>query len=172
MRVIDTAIKYGVDPRTVYNWIKMGCPCSYEQKKPLGKPVGNLNPEEVDAWLAARNAARVAKVPAPKPATPAPPAKVEKVPAKVPAPAPASEPAGVMGAPAAAAPAAGVDSVIQYLAGRVEITLTGLALHECAAAFMAEMEGCGWCGSDGRPVVDWKPHARAFALRWQKGGVA
>lgn len=56
MRAIDIAIKYGVDPRTVYNWIKMGCPCSYEQKTPLGKPVARLNPDEVQAWIDARNA--------------------------------------------------------------------------------------------------------------------
>ena len=56
MRAIDIAIKYGVDPRTVYNWIKMGCPCSYEKKSPLGKPAVRLNPDEVEAWIAARNA--------------------------------------------------------------------------------------------------------------------
>lgn len=58
MRVIDIAIRYGVDPRTVYKWIKLGCPCSYEKKKPLGKPVVRLNPEAVQAWIEARTAAR------------------------------------------------------------------------------------------------------------------
>ena len=58
MRAIDIAIKYGVDPRTVYNWIKLGCPCSYEKIKPLGKPVARLNPEEVQEWIDSRNAAK------------------------------------------------------------------------------------------------------------------
>lgn len=56
MTIIQIASKYEVDPRSVRRWLKAGCPCTYEHKKPLCPPVVNLNPEEVEAWLTARRA--------------------------------------------------------------------------------------------------------------------
>ena len=52
---LQIAVNYGVDPRTVYSWIKKGCPCSSDNSKPL-KPAVRLNADEVQAWLDARNA--------------------------------------------------------------------------------------------------------------------
>ena len=153
MNIKELTRHYGVERCTIYDWMKAGCPHKRIDVSPL-RNVAQFELAEVDAWLAARNAARAAKG-----GKGAAPAKVEKVPAPAPAAASAGRPAGV-------------EAVIQYLVTRAEIALVGAALHDCASDFITEMEGCGWCGSDGHPVVDWKPLARAFALRWQKGGVA
>lgn len=64
--------------------------------------------------------------------------------------------------------AASVDAVVTYLASRVEITLVGEALHECAYTFFAEMEGCGWVDHKRRQVQDWRALARLYASKWQR----
>ena len=56
MKVLEIAIRYGVDPRTVYTWIKKGCPCRRERKTPLGRCVVRLDAEAVQAWIDACNA--------------------------------------------------------------------------------------------------------------------
>ena len=55
LNVKETAKRYGVELRTVYSWIKKGCPCQYDNSKPL-KPVARLDVEQVQAWIDARNA--------------------------------------------------------------------------------------------------------------------